>query len=46
MNMDLWIKVVGFLAQELPNMTHLWRFSAFLKQKLPMSTPQFVLQIM
>jgi hypothetical protein len=39
-------KVVRFLAPKLPKVTHLRRFTAFLKQKLPMMTPQFVLQIM
>jgi hypothetical protein len=39
-------KVVGFLARKLPKVTHLRRFTAFLKQQLPMTTPQFVLQVM
>jgi hypothetical protein len=39
-------KVVRFLSPKLPKVTHFQRFMAFLKQKLPMMTPQFVLQIM
>jgi hypothetical protein len=39
-------KVVRFLSPKLPKVTHFQRFTAFLKQKLPMMTPQFVLQIM
>jgi hypothetical protein len=38
-------KVVGFLAQKLPKATHLWQFTAFLKQQLPIMMPQFVLQV-
>jgi hypothetical protein len=43
MEHELWsveMKVVGFLAQKLPKATHLLWFTAFLKQQLPMMTPQ------
>jgi hypothetical protein len=38
-------RIVGFLAWKQPKATHLCRFTTYLKTKLPMTTPNFVLQL-